>query len=197
MRCVAPARSFVSKHSLEAIMTFPNDILTPRLRLVAITTALLRLEGAELAEALGARVPDLWPPEHWEPHVFDFLEKQYRETPHTIGWNRYIVTREAPATLIGNVNGFPRTESEAEVGYSILKPWQGQGLATESLRGLLTEILQSAEVRAVSGQTFPHLVGSVRVMEKCGFVPAGSGYEEGTVRYTRQAVQKQGLGNRE
>src|ERR1700735_3010259 len=137
MRCVAPACFIVSKHSLETNMIFPNDIFTPRLRLMAITPALLRLEGAELAKALGGWVSGLWPPENWEPHVFDFLEAQYRETPHTIGWNRYIVTREEPATLIGNVNGFPRTESEAEVGYSILKPWQRRGLATESLRGLL------------------------------------------------------------
>lgn len=165
-------------------MTFP-DILTPRLRLVAIVPALLRLEGAALAQSVGAEVPAAWPPEHWEPHVYDFLEEIYGRAPYAVGWSRYVVTRKEPATLIGTLGGFPRTATEAEVGYSILPLWQRQGLATEGLRALMDEIRRSDSIQTFTAQTYPHLVASVRVLEKCGFALAGAGDEEGTVRYRR------------
>ena len=165
-------------------MRYP-EIRTLRLRLVAITPALLRVDDSALGKQMGVAVPALWPPEHWEPHVFDFLEALYARAPYAIAWTRYVVTRAEPATLIGTLGGFPRTETEAEVGYGILPPWQRQGLATEGLRALMEEIRQRDAVRTFSAQTYPHLVASVRVLEKCGFALAGSGDEEGTVRYRR------------
>lgn len=161
------------------------DILTPRLRLVAITPSLLRVEGSALAIAVGAVIPALWPPEHWEPHVYDFLEELYARAPYAVAWTRYVVTRTEPATLIGTLGGFPRTDVEAEVGYGILPPWQRQGLATEGLLALMEEIRRRDEVQTFTAQTYPHLAASVRVLEKCGFALAGPGDEEGTVRYRR------------
>ena len=166
-------------------MSFAPDLLTQRLTLVAITPSLLRLDAPQLARALNADVPGLWPPEHWEPHVFDFLERQYDRAPHTIAWNRYVLLRSQPGTLIGTIGGFPRNETEAEIGYSILGPWQRQGFATEALLAILNEISRTAAVETITAQTFPHLVASIRVLEKCGFAPAGAGDEEGTVRYRR------------
>ena len=165
-------------------MTFP-DIFTPRLRLVAITPALLRVEGSALSAAVSAQVPAMWPPEHWEPHVYDFLEELYSRAPFAVAWTRYVVARMEPATLIGTLGGFPRTETEAEVGYGILPPWQKQGLATEGLLALMEEIRRRQQIQTFTAQTYPRLVASVRVMEKCGFALAGPGDEEGTVRYRR------------
>jgi len=164
-------------------LQFPHDILTPRLRLAAITPPLVRAQNSALSQQLSAEVPDLWPHEHWEPHVLDFLDAQYLRAPHTTAWNRYILTRFPPFTLIGNVNGFPKTETEAEIGYVILEPWQRHGFATEALRALIDEILRTPLLACISAQTFPHLKASVRVLEKCGFQLVGSGDEEGTVRY--------------
>lgn len=127
----------------------------------------------------------MWPPEHWEPHVCDFLESLYARAPYSIAWTRYAVTRAAPATLIGTLGGFPRTDTEAEVGYSTLPPWQRQGLATEGLVALMEEIRQREEIQTFTAQTYPHLIASVRVLEKCGFALAGAGDEEGTVQYRR------------
>jgi len=149
---------------------------------VALTPPLVRVDNARLSELLTAQVPNLWPHEHWEPHVLDFLDALYLRAPHTIAWNRYILTRAEPVTLIGNLGGFPRTETEAEIGYAILEPWQRQGFATEALHALLNEILRTPAVGSISAQTYPHLVASVRVLEKSGFQPAGPG-DEGTVRY--------------
>ena len=164
---------------------FLSDIATPRLRLVAITVEMIHADAAHsshLSQLIDAQVPPSWPPEHWEPHVFDFLEKLYSQSPHTIGWNRYVVL-QSERLLIGTLGAFPRGETEAEVGYSILPPWQRMGLATEGVLALLTWLFQNNPLQTVIAHTFPHLTPSLRVMEKCGFQPAGPGDEAGTVRY--------------
>ena len=85
--------------------------------------------------------------------------------------------------LIGTVGGFPRSESEAEIGYSILGPWQRHGLATEGARAIMQEILRNERIETLTAQTYPTLIASIRVLEKCGFQPAGPGDDEGAVRY--------------
>lgn len=44
-------------------------------------------------------------------------------------------------------------------------------------------------IRAFVAQTFPHLRGSIRVLEKTGFQPAGQGFEEGTILFRRSPTQ--------
>jgi len=165
-------------------------LTTPRLELVAISPDLARLAPAELSALLHARIPESWPPEHWEPHVFEFIAEQFRTAPHTVGWNRYMILRGAEPVMVGALGGFPRSKDEAEVGYSILPEWQKQGLATEGLRALIGEIFEQPEVETISAQTFPSLPASIRVLEKCGFMPAGNGDDEGTIRFRLERGQR-------
>jgi [ribosomal protein S5]-alanine N-acetyltransferase len=163
-----------------------SDIVTQRLRLVTITLELMHAERAgyaHLSGLLDAEVPSLWPPEHWEPHVFAFMEKQYAQSPQTLGWNRYVVLRGESPVLIGTLGGFPRGETEAEIGYSILEPWRCRGLASEGLMALMRKLFEVDKLESISAQTFPALTPSVRVLEKCGFRLNGSGEEDGAVRY--------------
>ena len=160
-----------------------KDIFTARLRLITITPDLMHIEAAILRELLRVEVPSCWPPEHWEPHVFDFMKQHFRQAPKAATWTRYVVLRAEAPVLIGTVGGFLRTETEAEVGYGILPPWQRQGLATEGTLALMDLIFQDDLIESISAQTYLHLTASLRVMEKCGFAPAGEGDEPGTVRY--------------
>jgi RimJ/RimL family protein N-acetyltransferase len=164
-------------------MVFPGDILTKRLRLVVITPELMSMEPSVLRHLLHVDVPASWPPENWEPHVFDFMKQQRQSAPQTARWNRYVIDQTETPVLVGTVGGFPRTRTEAEIGYSILPPWQRRGLATESVRALLEEIFRDSSRQSVSAQTYPNLRASMRVLEKCGFQHAGEGDEVGTVRY--------------
>jgi [ribosomal protein S5]-alanine N-acetyltransferase len=109
--------------------------------------------------------------------------RQQNRTPWAAGWNRYVLLRAGTQVLIGTLGGFPRTETEAEIGYSILDAWQRRGLATEGVRALMQEILRSECIRTLTAQTFPELRASNRVLEKCGFRPTGPGDEPGSVRY--------------
>ena len=73
-----------------------------------------------------------------------------------------------------------------EIGYSILAPYEGQGLATEAARALIEYLRGDARLSSIIAHSFPSLPASIRVMEKCGMVFDGKGEEPGTVRYRLQ-----------
>ncbi len=174
-----------------------EDLVTPRLALIAITREMLRSERAgdgragdgRLGELIGCRVPANWPPVDWEPHVLDILEAQYARCPEQMAWQRYVAVRDPDGTrtLVGMVGAFWRetAPSECEIGYSVLPPFEGRGLATEAAGALIELIAADERILSVVAHTFPRLAGSVRVMERCGLVFEGPGEEVGTVRYRR------------
>lgn len=170
-----------------------NGIMTPRLALVAITSESLRSEGSGdglLGTITNAHVPLEWPPEHWEPHVFELLLKRIADAPTEVGWHRYVALRHADKsrTLIGTLGGFRKAErsGDCEVGYSMLQDFQGKGYATEGMKALIDWALARSSLKTISAQTFPSLPKSIRVMEKCGMKYVGAGDEEGSVRYQWQ-----------
>ena len=171
-----------------------GDLKTQRLRLVAITPAMLKADEAahaSLAKVLRAEVTAEWPPEHWEPHVYHFIAKQYEDELRTHGWHRYVLLeneRNAAQryTLIGAVGAFPKLGGDAEMGYSTLPSYQRKGYGTEAARALVDWLLQQRDVKSVSAQTYPRLPESIKVMERCGMTYVGPGDDEGTVRYQRR-----------
>ena len=170
-----------------------NDIITPRLALVAITPESLQSERSAdglLGAITNTHVPLKWPPEHWEPHVFESLLKRIADDPTEVGWHRYIALRhpDKSRTLIGTLGGFRKAErpEECEVGYSVLENYQGKGYATEGTKALIDWALARSSLKMISAQTFPSLPKSIRVMEKCGMKYVGAGDEDGTVRYQWQ-----------
>ena len=141
---------------------------------------------SRLGKLLSARLTREWPPEHWEPHVFDFITKQIAEHPQAAGWNRYVLlVAGRRRTLIGCVGGFVKPEGDVEIGYSTLPEFQRKGYGTEAARALIAYLFQRDDVASVSAQTFPRLPESIKVMERCGMSFVGDGDEEGTVRYRR------------
>ncbi|HEY4008580.1 MAG TPA: GNAT family N-acetyltransferase [Acidobacteriaceae bacterium] len=170
-----------------------QDLKTARLRLVGITPAMLKADEAadgSLADILSAEVTAEWPPEHWEPHVYHFIQKQYEDDPKTRGWHRYVLLPNARGaarrhTLIGAVGAFPKLEGDAEIGYSTLPSFQRKGYGTEAACALVEYLLRQKEVRSVSAQTYPRLPESIKVMERCGMQHVGVGDEPDTVRYQR------------
>lgn len=167
-----------------------GDLKTARLRLMAITPAMLKADEAadgSLAKILGAEVTSEWPPEHWEPHVYQFIRKQYEEEPRTRGWNRYVLLPEnGRRVLIGAVGGFSKVEGDVEIGYSTIPSFQRRGYGTEAARALVDWLLTQKDVKSVSAQTYPRLPESIKVMERCRMEYVGPGEDEGTVRYQRR-----------
>lgn len=164
---------------------------TERLELLAATAPLARLDAADergaLGSAIGAVVPDEWPPPLMGEHRSQFAEILAGE-PHLAGWwHWYWVRDEGPAGRvllgIGGFAGRPDSSGRVMLGYSVLDPFQRRGYATEAVHAMLGWAFADSATQEVVGDTFPELVASIRVMEKCGMRPAGAGGDAGSIRF--------------
>lgn len=165
----------------------PSTIPTKRLLLVPITAecaAAAPEERAPIARATGARVPESWPVEHYDQEVLDFTRDSLANDGATEWLLRFIVVREPEPVVAGMFGAMaPDAEGRIMIGYSVLPEMQRRGYASEALDAVIAWAFEKPDVRIVAGETYPHLIPSIRTMERCGFRFAGAGSGEGIVRY--------------
>jgi len=75
----------------------------------------------------------------------------------------------ADGEVAGNMVCFPR-EGKREVGYWLGQAYWGKGIATAALAALLRDVVE----RPLYARVAKTNVGSIRVLEKCGFTTIGS-----------------------
>lgn len=164
---------------------------TSRLELMAATCETVALELRDIprfAAVLRVPLPSTWPaPLNDEQSQSWYLDLLQRD-PGAAGWALWYVIRHGPPRELVGVAGFKGrpVAGGCEIGYSILPTCHGHGYATEASRELIRWAFTHDDVDRVTAETLPHLIGSIRVMEKSGMTWVGSGYpEEGlpTVRY--------------
>ncbi|MFJ8430169.1 GNAT family N-acetyltransferase [Kitasatospora sp. NPDC094019] len=76
---------------------------------------------------------------------------------------------EVRGEVVGSVATFP-IEGDTELTYWIRKDWWGRGLATAAVAALLDEVTE----RPIQARVVEDNAGSVRVLERNGFVRVGS-----------------------
>lgn len=169
----------------------PRVIRSANLDLFAATRTLIEedLAGrAALSAALGVSVPDSWPPAMFGRDVMRAAQAQLQQATEQ-GWSVwYVATRGERGELAGmcSFKGRPDAAGSVELSYSILEDHQRRGLATEAVRRLVGWAFSHHNVNEVSAETLPHLLKSIRVLEKNGFRLEGKGSETGVVRYVVQ-----------
>jgi ribosomal-protein-alanine N-acetyltransferase len=150
------------------------------IRLVTPDLAVLdaALDGAAaLAAAVGADVAEGW-------EVFPGSLRRVRDAvaadPASARWGTRLFVLGEPRTLVGwgGFKGVPRAGA-VELGYAIAPAWEGRGIATAAVRGLVREAFSAPGVRTVLAHTLAAPNGSVRVLEKTGFVRDGEHTDEG------------------
>jgi RimJ/RimL family protein N-acetyltransferase len=171
-------------------MTGRIEVPTERLVLVGADSGLLRSDLAgkkALARKAGAIVPRTWPPEHHDRPVIEWMMGMVGNTKPDDIWRPYYILLREPRTLIGTCGykGPPDAVGRVEVGYSVLPAFQRRGFASEAVSMLMAQAFAHG-AREVAAETFPSLLASRRVMEKCGMASAAAGSEVGTVRYARR-----------
>ena len=72
-----------------------------------------------------------------------------------------------------------KSDGSAEIGYGISEAFQGKGYAAEAVDAAVRWALGQPDVTCVEAETEPDNRASQRVLEKCGFIPAGVTGEEG------------------
>lgn len=170
----------------------PTPILTPRLRLVAITPAMARAaidDLAELDRLLDAAVPGDWPPVDLADVQGMFAER-LAAAPGEVGWwGWYVVALPGNgmpispdrAVLIGSVGCSKFGSGGCPIfGYGLLPAFWGRGLATEAAVALAGWVMAQPGVERVEATTFERHWASRKILERGGFGLVGVSPDDAT-----------------
>ena len=164
-----------------------SPICTDRLLLSPATVEIVEAElkgRVALSSAIGADVPDDWPPPLNDEQTFRFVLDRLRSAPGDVAWWFWYVLRRgreaaSPAAIgICGFKGRPTEKGVAEIGYSVMPAFHRQGFATEACEALLEWAFSHDQVTTVIGHTLESLTPSIGVMEKLGFAYEGEGPPE-------------------
>lgn len=155
------------------------DILSPRLRLVVISPqvaqALIEGDRPEAERRLGAGFPPDYPDARERE---SFLPRQVRRLaamPDRSDWMaRFLLLRDQ-AVCIGHAgfHGPPEHSGRAEIGYTVLEPYRGQGYATEACAALTDWAFGQGE-ETVYLSIRPDNAPSLAIARGLGYVEVGS-----------------------
>ncbi len=70
--------------------------------------------------------------------------------------------------IVGTIGAYDYKDDHIEVGFSIVKGWQGRGLATEALKKVLEYLTENEGISCVTAWCADENVGSQKVLEKAG-----------------------------
>ena len=169
-------------------------IETLRLKLIATTLAHIETELSvpeKLSELLDAEVPATWPPGEYDRPAMEFFRQELAKGEDRVGWYGWYAilkpTVTEPSILVGGGGylGRPDVEGMVAIGYSIAPEFRAQGFATEMVNALVQRVLTRGDVKIITAQTHETNLGSIKVLQRCGFVRAGDGDEPGTLRFAR------------
>jgi RimJ/RimL family protein N-acetyltransferase len=152
---------------------------TERLDLVVLDAETLDAWVRRDAEALSARTGATFPAPPKAPPLFDedlaalrdAISEASTRDQHAI-W--LIVERESrlPVGVVGVSAG--QSPTTVTVGYSVYPDQQGQGFATEALRGLIARLFSKPDLAMVQATIPPWNAPSIRVAEKLGMQASGT-----------------------
>ena len=123
----------------------------------------------------------------------DILRSAYQEMldeclMHPEDWNYYAIwmIEKKDGTHVGECcfKGIS-PDGSTEIGYGISEEYQGRGYATEAVNAIVEWVLQQHRVLSVVAEAEADNLASIRVLQKCGFLPTGEIGEEGP-RFTRK-----------
>jgi ribosomal-protein-alanine N-acetyltransferase len=162
---------------------------TDRLRIIAGTRELAEAEihdKDKFARLLGASIPVSWPPENLRDVQNLFLD-MYNEHPQWQSWlTWYAVKVDAIEPILCGGIGFKGPADKSgmvEIGYSVLPEYQGEGLATEMVKGIVRWAHRQLSVKIIEAEVKTENIASIRVLEKNSFVRIGVGLEDNTIRF--------------
>ncbi|MEV0789572.1 GNAT family N-acetyltransferase [Kribbella sp. NPDC050459] len=100
------------------------------------------------------------------------VERFAEGDPEEPGWFQYAV--DLDGVLIGDL-GLNLSENlmQADLGFTLATQYQGQGYASEAVRGLLHHLFVDRELHRVSAEADARNTASARLLERVGFTREG------------------------
>ena len=161
-------------------------LVTKQLELRPVTLAIAEaiLEGrrrSDIEAVVQAEMPWAWPGRTLIEQVFRASLEAVRADPETRLWGDHLmVTREAPARVVGSVifHGRPDAEGRCEISYGVEETNQKRGYATEAMTAVVAWALAQPECRVIEATTTPWHKASSRLLEKVGMKLVGKRQHE-------------------
>ena len=70
--------------------------------------------------------------------------------------------------IVGTIGAYDYKDDQIEVGFSVVKDWQGRGLATAALKKVLEYLTENEGISCVTAWCAAENIGSQKVLEKAG-----------------------------
>lgn len=117
---------------------------------------------------------------HWSPHPSLSYTRSYisyqlkQKRRHRL--TGFVIIDRKTKKLIGTCSytSIDDDYKTAEIGYSVLKEYWGQGIAPEAVDALLWYGFNDIKLQRISAKVLPENTQSVRVLEKLGFAYEGT-----------------------
>ena len=106
----------------------------------------------------------------WNPYAT--LEKaretvrQFIDSYHDEHFYSWIM--DVDDVVVGTIGAYDYEDDRIEVGFSVVRGWQGRGLATEALEKVLEYLTKNEGISCVTAWCAAENIGSRRVLEKSG-----------------------------
>jgi RimJ/RimL family protein N-acetyltransferase len=129
-----------------------------------------RPEDAEPLHRYLGTDPEMYRYSGWNPYAT--LETA-RETVRRfiVGYDderSYSWVMDVDDVVVGTIGAYDLQDDRIEVGFSVVKSWQGRGLATEALKRVLEYLTENEGIPCVTAWCASGNIGSRRVLEKAG-----------------------------
>jgi RimJ/RimL family protein N-acetyltransferase len=102
----------------------------------------------------------------------EFVSEMKTRSPGVLGeWFQIAITRKEDGALIGDCV-FKRLTDEprvAEIGYTLARPFQHRGYASEAIHALLDTIFGAYSLHRVLANCDPQNTSSIQLLQKLGF----------------------------
>ena len=100
-------------------------------------------------------------PEMAQETVRGFIDRY--EDGHVYSW-----VMDVDGAIVGTIGAYDHKDDQIEIGFSVVKSWQGRGFATEALRKVLEYLTENEGIPCVTAWCAAENTGSQKVLEKAG-----------------------------
>jgi ribosomal-protein-alanine N-acetyltransferase len=133
----------------------------------------------------------------------EWMKSHWREN----GFGHYVLIEKTSGKPVGVVNirweETPTPKQTLDLGYMVIQPFQGRGMAVEGIRPLLKLAFSELNASKVTAKTRKSNPESIRVLEKLGFASIGKIEQNNSIigkqtydlfEMSREAFQRQAKG---
>ena len=134
---------------------------------------LLRRYRPEDAQALYRYLgtdPAMYKYSGWNPYAtLEMAQETVREFIGSYGDEQsYSWVMDVDDGIVGTIGAYDFKDDQIEVGFSVVKGWQGRGLATAALKKVLEYLTENEGISCVTAWCAAENIGSRKVLEKAG-----------------------------